>query len=157
MAASRTSSRSPSPARFRLRVAIGLLVAVATVACAPRRPVVPAPDVMPPFVPDVGDEEWNAAIPAEGSRIVPPRLLAGPARIDRSQLRSVPRPAVTTIAHIIRADGTIGLYRITRSTSAELTAKLIEMMRAQVYEPPRLNGDPVAVRGEVTYELRRGR
>ena len=156
MAASRTSSRRPWFARFRARVAIGVLVATATVACAPRRPVVPAPDVIPPFVPDVSDEEWNAAIPAEGSRIVAPHLLAGPARIERGQLRAIRRPAVTTIAHIIRADGTIGLYRITRSTSAELTAKVIEMMRAQVYEPPRLNGDPVAVRGEVTYELRRG-
>jgi hypothetical protein len=112
---------------------------------------------MPPFVPDVGDEEWTAAVPAEGSRIVPPHLRAGPARIDRRELRGIRRPAVTTIAHIIRADGTIGLYRITRSTNAELTAKVVELMRAQVYEPPLLNGSPVAVRGEITYRLARPR
>jgi hypothetical protein len=137
------------------RVVVAVLVAVCASACAPRRPAVAAPDLLPPFVPDVSDDEWNAAIPAQGSRIVPPHLLAGPLRIDRRELRGIRRPALTTVAHVLRADGTIGLYRITRSTNAELTAKVIVMMRAQVYERPLLNGTPVAVRGEISFRLPR--
>jgi hypothetical protein len=133
---------------------MGLLLA-SSAACAARQPVAPPPDVFPPFVPDVSDDEWNGAIPAEGSRIAAPHLLAGPAHIEvRSVLRRG-ETARTTLAHIIRADGTIGLYRITASSNPRFTAKVIEMMRAQVYEPPLLNGSPVAVRGEITYRFRR--
>jgi hypothetical protein len=136
-------------------VALGVLLATCGTGCATRTPPAPIPDVFPPFVPDVSDDEWNAAIPAQGSRIAAPRLLAGPADTDvRSVLRRG-ESARTTLAHIIRADGSIGLYRITASTNPQLTAKVIEMMRAQVYEPPLLNGSPVAVRGEVTFQFRR--
>ena len=148
-------SRPRSGARLLCGFAMGALLAIGGAACAPRKPVAPAPDVFPPFVPDVSDDEWNAAIPAEGSRIAAPHLLAGPAHIEvRSVLRRG-ETARTTLAHIIRADGTIGLYRITASSNPRFTAKVIEMMRAQVYEPPLLNGSPVAVRGEITYRFRR--
>jgi hypothetical protein len=134
---------------------MGALLALGGSACAPRKPVAPATDVFPPFVPDVSDDEWNAAIPAQGSTIAPPHLLAGPAHTDvRSVLRRG-ESAWATVAHIIRADGTVGLYRITASTNPQFTARVIEMMRAQVYEPPLLNGSPVAVRGEVTFRHRR--
>ena len=134
---------------------MGALLAAGGAACAPRKPVAPATDVFPPFVPDVSDDEWNAAIPAQGSQIAAPHLLAGP---GHTEVRSVLRrgeTAWTTVAHIIRADGTVGLYRITASTNPQYTAKVIEMMRAQVYEPPLLNGSPVAVRGDVTFRYRR--
>jgi hypothetical protein len=77
-----------------------------------------------------------------------------------SRLRHPSRPeagesARIAVAHIIRANGTVGVYRITASTNPQVTAKVIEMLRAQVYEPPLLMGSPVAVRGEVTYRFER--
>ena len=157
MAGSRWSSRRGlrSGAPLRRALALGVLLATCGAGCATRTPPAPIPDVFPPFVPDVGDDEWNAAIPAKGSRIASPHLLAGPAQPDvRSVLRRG-ESAWTTLAHIIRADGSVGVFRITASTNPELTAKVIEMLRAQVYEPPLLNRSPVAVRGEVTFQFRR--
>jgi hypothetical protein len=142
-------------ARLLRGFAMGALLAVGGTACAPRKPVAPAPDVFPPFVPDVSDDEWNAAIPAEGSRIAAPHLLAGPGHTEVRSVLKRGETARATLAHIIRADGTVGLYRITASTNPQYTARVIEMMRAQVYEPPLLNGSPVAVRGEVTFRYRR--
>ena len=43
---------------------LAMLLAAGGLACAPRTPRAPIPDVFPPFVPDVSDDEWNAAIPA---------------------------------------------------------------------------------------------
>ena len=63
--------------------------------------------------------------------------------------------ARVTLAHIIRANGTVGVYRITASTNPQFTSKVIEMLRTQVYEPPLLLGSPVAVRGEMTYRFER--
>jgi outer membrane biosynthesis protein TonB len=134
---------------------MGALLAVGGAACAARTPPAPMPDVFPPFVPDVSDDEWNAAIPAKGSRIASPHLLAGPAHSDVRAVLRRGESARTTVAHIIRVDGSIGLYRITASTNPQFTAKVIEIMRAQVYEPPLLNGSPVAVRGEVTFQFSR--
>jgi hypothetical protein len=133
---------------------MGALLAVGGAACA-RKPAAPVADVLPPFVPDVSDDEWNAAIPARGSNIAPPHLLVGPAHPNVRGVLRRGESARTTLAHIIRADGSIGLYRITASTNPQFTTKVIEMMRAQVYEPPLLNGSPVAVRGEITYQYRR--
>jgi hypothetical protein len=130
-------------------------VAVGGTACATRKPATPMPDVLPPFVPDVSDDEWNAAIPAQGSQIAPPHLLVGPAHTNVRAVLRRGESARTTLAHIIRADGSVGLYRITASTNPQFTAKVIEMMRAQVYEPPLLHGSPVAVRGEISYQFRR--
>jgi hypothetical protein len=136
-------------------LALGVLLAACGTACATRTPPAPIPDVFPPFVPDVSDDEWNAAIPARGSRIAAPHLLAGPGHTDGRSVLKRGETAWATVAHIIRADGTVGLYRITASTNPQVTAKVIEMMRAQVYEPPLLNGSPVAVRGEMTYRFAR--
>jgi hypothetical protein len=134
---------------------MGALLAVGGAACAPRKPVAPPPDVFPPFVPDVSDDEWNAAIPAQGSRIAAPHLLAGPDHTDARSVLKRGETAWATVAHIIRANGTVGVYRITASTNPQVTSKVIEMLRAQVYEPPLLLGSPVAVRGEVTFQFRR--
>ena len=157
MAGSRWSSRNrsrPGP-WVRLALALGALLATGVAGCATRTPPAPIPDVFPPFVPDVGDEEWNAAIPARDSNIAPPRLLRGPSGLDLQAVLRRGHSARTSLANIIRVNGTIGIYRITASTNPEVTSKVIEMVRAQVYEPPLLLGSPVAVRGEVTFQFQR--
>jgi len=141
--------------RVRLALALGALLATGVAGCATRTPPAPIPDVFPPFVPDVGDEEWNAAIPAKDSNIASPRLIRGPAGFDIRAVLRRGESARIAVAHIIRANGTVGVYRITASTNPQVTAKVIEMLRAQVYEPPLLMGSPVAVRGEVTYRFER--
>ncbi|HET6900404.1 MAG TPA: hypothetical protein VFK70_18780 [Vicinamibacteria bacterium] len=110
--------------------------------------------MFPPFVPDVSDDEWNAAIPAKDSNIAPPRLLRGAGLDVRTVLRRG-ESARTSLANIIRANGTVGIYRITASTNPEVTSKLIDMLRAQTYEPPLLLGSPVTVRGEITFQFTR--
>jgi len=157
MAGNRWSSRNrsrPGP-WVRLALALGALLATGVAGCATRTPPAPIPDVLPPFVPDVGDEEWNAAIPAKDSNIAAPRLIRGPAGFDIRAVLRRGESARIAVAHIIRANGTVGVYRITASTNPQVTAKVIEMLRAQVYEPPLLMGSPVAVRGEVTYRFER--
>ena len=132
-----------------------MLLATCGLACATRTPPAPIPDVFPPFVPDVTDDEWNAAIPAKDSNIAAPRLIGGLAHLDIRAVLKRGESAQAAVAHIIRANGTVGVYRITASTNPQVTSKVIEMLRAQVYEPPRLLGAPVAVRGEVTYRFDR--
>jgi hypothetical protein len=56
-----------------------------------------------------------------------------------------------------RADGSVGLYRIVASSNPRFTERVIQMLRSQVYEPPLLNGSPVAVRGEVSFQSTRTR
>jgi hypothetical protein len=136
-------------------LALGVLLATCGTGCATRTPPAPVPDVFPPFVPDVSDDEWNAAIPAKGSNIAPPRLIGGPAHLDIRAVLKRGDSAHATLAHIIRANGTVGVYRITASTNPQVTSKVIEMLRAQVYEPPLLLGSPVTVRGEMTYRFDR--
>jgi len=156
MAASRWSSRSRlRSASLPRAIALGVLLATCGAGCATRTPPGPILDVFPPFVPDVSDDEWNAAILAKGSTIAPPRLVRGPSRLDIRAVMKRGDSAQVTLAHIIRANGTVGVYRITASTNPQVTAKAIEMLRAQVYEPPLLLGSPVAVRGEVTYQFER--
>lgn len=157
MAASRWSSRRRSRSGWCLRwaLALGVLLATCVSACATRTPPNPIPDVFPPFVPDVSDDEWNAAIPAKDSNIASPRLIRGPARLDIRAVLRRGESAKASLAHIIRANGTVGVYRITTSTNPQVTSMVIEMLRAQVYQPPLLNGSPVTVRGEVTYQFDR--
>ena len=140
---------------MRRVLALGVLLAACGTGCATRTPPAPIPDVFPPFVPDVSDDEWNAAVPAKGSNIAPPRQIRGPAHVDTGAVMRREESARVTLAHIIRANGTVGVYRITASTNPQVTSKLIDMLRAQVYEPPLLLGSPVAVRGEVTYRFER--
>lgn len=156
MAGSRWSNLSSrSGWCLRRALAFGVLLAACGSACATRTPGGPIVDVLPPFVPDVSDEEWNAAIPARDSNIAPPRLLRGPSGLDLQAVLRRGHSARTSLANIIRVNGTIGIYRITASTNPEVTSKVIEMVRAQVYEPPLLLGSPVAVRGEVTFQFQR--
>jgi hypothetical protein len=154
MAASRSSNRSGLRSGRRA-LALAMLLVTGSTGCATHTPPAPIPDVFPPFVPDVSDEEWNAAIPAKGSNIAPPRLIHGPAHLDTGAVMRRGESAQATLAHIIRANGTTGVYRITASTNPLVTSKVIEMLRAQVYEPPLLMGSPVAVRGEMTYRFAR--
>jgi len=107
------------------------------------------------FVPDVSDEEWQAAMPMKGSSIEMPRLLRGEARLDAEGLLALNETAVTTISMVIRADGSVGLYRVVKSTNPKVTDRVIRMLRGQRYEPPLLNGQPVAARGDVSEELTR--
>jgi len=157
MAGSRWSSRSRSRSGSSLRpaLALGALLAACGLACATRTPRAPVPDVFPPFVPDVSDDEWNAAIPAKDSNIAAPHLVKGPSKLDIRPVMRRGESGQARVAHIIRANGTIGVYRITASTNPQVTSMLIEMLRAQVYEPPLLLGSPVAVRGEVTFQFHR--
>lgn len=160
MAGSRWSSRSRSrsaSASLPRAIALGALLATGGAGCATRTPPAPIPDVFPPFVPDVSDDEWNAAIPAKGSNIAAPRLIRGPARLEIRTVMTRGESARASIAHIIRADGTVGIYRITSSTNPQVTSRLIDLLRTQVYEPPRLLGSPVAVRGEITFAFDRSR
>jgi hypothetical protein len=134
---------------------LAMLLSASGLACAPRTPRAPIPDVFPPFVPDVSDDEWNAAIPAKDSNSAAPRLVRGPAGFDIRAVLKRGESARIAVAHIIRANGTVGVYRITTSTNPDVTSKVIEMLRAQMYEPPLLLGSPVSVRGEVTYQFAR--
>jgi len=108
-----------------------------------------------PFVADVTDEEWQAAIPIKGSSIELPRLIRGTNQPNAEGVLKLQETAITTVAMLIRADGSVGLYRIVKSTNARMTDRIVRMLRAQRYEPPLLEGRAVAVRGEVTHTLTR--
>lgn len=135
--------------------AIFVLAAPFGAACATHPATGRVQDLPPPFVPDITDEEWQAAIPAKGSGIALPRLIRGKKQPDDQGVLGLGETAFTTVAQVIRADGTVGLYRIVTSTSPRHTQRVIQMLRSQVYEPPVRNGVPVALRGEVSFQATR--
>jgi hypothetical protein len=136
-------------------LAVGGLVGLSLGACAAHRAIDPAPDTAQPFVSDVTDAEWQAAIPTMGSSIAEPRLLRGKANPDAQGVLKVGETALATVEIVIRADGTVGLHRIVSSTNPRFTERVIQALRSQVYEHPMLNGSAVATRGEVSFQSTR--
>jgi predicted hotdog family 3-hydroxylacyl-ACP dehydratase len=124
-------------------------------ACAARQPTDRVPQAVQTFVADVGEDEWQRAVPAKGSTIASPRLIRGKKQPDDQGVLAIGETATATVAQVIRADGTVGLYRVVASSNARFTERVIQMLRSQVYEPPLLNGSPVAIRGEVSFQVTR--
>ena len=85
------------------------------------------------------------------------RLIRGKKQPDDQGVLAIGETATATVAQVIRADGTVGLYRIVASSNPRFTERVIQMLRSQVYEPPSLNGAPVAIRGEVSVQATRSR
>jgi TonB-like protein len=137
---------------------VSLLVVLPTLcglACAARQPIDRVPQAVKGFVADVGEDEWQRAVPAKGSTIVLPRLIRGSKQPDHQGVLAIGETATATVAQVIRADGTVGLYRIVASTNPRFTERVIQVLRSQVYEPPMLSGSPVAIRGEVSFQATR--
>ena len=125
-------------------------------ACAARQPADRVPQAVT-FVADVAEDEWQKAVPAKGSTIALPRMIRGQKQPDEQGVLAIGETATATVAQVIRADGSVGLYRIVSSSNPRFTERVIQMLRSQVYEPPLLNGSPVAVRGEVSFQSTRTR
>ena len=131
-------------------VAAGLLVAASIAGCAARGVPDRSPTAPQAFVPDVAQSEWDAAIPIKGSSIAQPRLIRGKHAPDGQGVVPVGETATATVAIVIRADGSVGLFQVVASTHPRLTERAIEVLRSQKYEPPILNGAAVSIRGDMT-------
>jgi hypothetical protein len=137
--------------------ALVVLPTLCGLACAARQPNDRLPRAVPTLVADVTEEEWQKAVPAKGSTIAIPRMIRGKKQPDDQDVLAIGETATATVAQVIRADGSVGLYRIVASSNPRFTERVIQMLRSQVYEPPRLNGSPVAIRGEVSFQATRTR
>ena len=136
-------------------VPLVLLPTLCGLACAARQPIDRVPQAAQSFVADAGEDEWQRAVPAKGSQIALPRLIRGGKQPDDRGVLAIGETATATVAQVIRADGTVGLYRIIASSNPRFTERVIQVLRSQVYEPPVLNGSPVAIRGEVSFQATR--
>jgi len=134
-------------------IVAGLVVTAASVGCAARG--TPDRDVVPPqvFVPDVTESEWDAAIPSKGSSIAQPRLLRGKTAPDVRGVVRVGETATATVAIVIRADGSVGVFKVLVSTNPRLTERAIEVLRSQKYESPLLNGGAVSIRDDMSFTV----
>lgn len=132
-----------------------LLPTLCGLACAARQPIDQVPHAVQSFVADVGEDEWQRALPAKESKVALPRLIRGRKQPDDQGVLAIGETATATVAQVIRADGTVGLYRIVASTNPRFTERVIQMLRSQVYEPPTLNNSPVAIRGEASFQVTR--
>ena len=97
-----------------------------------------------PYQASVSDSEWSAAIPLRGSGIRL-RLRSGPAPIKISQ----PRPgksAQATVSIVVRADGTVGVYRVVETNDPSFARDFTEALPKERFEPPLVDGKPVSVR-----------
>ena len=137
--------------------ALVVLPTLCGLACAARQPTDRVPQAVQSFVADVREEEWQPAVPAKEPTIALPRLIRGKKQPDHQGVLAIGETATATVAQVIRADGTVGLYRIVASSNPRFTERVIQMLRSQVYEPPSLNGAPVAIRGEVSVQATRSR
>jgi TonB-like protein len=137
------------------RFALVALPTLCGLSCATRQPTDRVPHAVQTFVADVAEAEWQTAVPAKGSTISLPRLIRGKTQPDDQGVLAFGETATATVAQVIRADGTVGLYRIVTSSNPRFTDRVIQMLRSQVYEPPLLNGSPVAIRGEVSFHVTR--
>ena len=115
----------------------------------------PSMPVPASFVADIGDGEWAQAIPMEGDpRFKEPALRSGPKLPDP---KAVPLNTEQTVSLdiVIRADGTVGVYRVVHATDLGFLEEVLRFHRARVYEPTLLDGKPVAIRREVKDTMRR--
>src|SRR5262249_51139938 len=104
------------------------------------------------ILPDVSEAEWTAAIPLKGSGIPMPKQIKGPKRTEPP--RSPQEGTVyATVAVVIRADGTQGVYRVVATNDREFAAAYVKKLRQQRFEPPMKDGAAVAVRGEATEQV----
>jgi len=101
-------------------VPLVLLPTLCGLACAARQPIARAPQAVQSFVGDVGEDEWQRAVPAKGSEIALPRLIRGRKQPDDRGVLAIGETATATVAQVIRADGKVGLYRIVASTNPRL-------------------------------------
>src|SRR4029079_10617122 len=121
------------------RLILVVLPTLCGLSCATRPPTARVPHVAQPFVADVAEAEWQTAVPAKGSTISLPRLIRGNAQPDHQGVLALGETATATVAQVIRANVTVGLYRIVTSSNPDFTERVIQMLRSQVYEPPLLN------------------
>ncbi len=136
-----------------------VLVVLSLGGCATGSARQPAPSVPVPasFVADIDDVEWAQAIPVKGDpRFKEPALLSGPKHPDA---KAVPLNTEQTVSLdiVIRANGTVGVYRVVRATDLGFLEEVLRVHRARVYEPTLLDGKPVAIRGEITERMSRTR
>ena len=151
-----------TPARAALRqqglvrmVLSALLLTSSAVGCATHSTIEQPSPASQPFVPDVTQSEWDAAIPAKGSSIAEPRLIRGKKAPDAQGLLRLGETARVTVAAVIRVDGRVGLYRIIATTNPHYTERVLEVLRSQRYAAPIQSGTAVSIRGDMSFEATR--
>jgi hypothetical protein len=108
----------------------------------------------PLFVPDVTEEEWAAAKVFDKSFMKSPRMLAGVHEVEAVGVLPGER-GYAKVASVIRKDGTLGVYRIVTTNNAAFAGAVVAVLRRQRYEPPLLNGEPIALRIDWEYRVSR--
>ena len=105
------------------------------------------------FQPDVTEEEWAAAIPILELHGQAPEQVIGPKRVEVRFHDAVRQRVFVTAAVVIRADGTQGVYRVLKFNHAGYAKSVVAMSRSQRFTPAVKQGEAVAVRREMSYEV----
>ena len=130
------------------------IVILASVLAVPRRAASEhaAEPAVAGFVPDISDEEWEAAVPAKGSDIAL-KQIKGPKRAAIPPGLRAGQQLHATVAVVVRRDGTQGVYKVIATNNPAFATELVRALRQQQFKPPTRQGVAIAVRGEISQEL----
>jgi hypothetical protein len=93
----------------------------------------------------VTDEEWAAAKVFDKATMKAPGLLTGKHEVEAVGVPSG-QTGYAKVATVIRKDGSLGVYRILTTNNATFAGAVAARLRRNRYEPPVLNGEPIALR-----------
>jgi len=107
--------------------------------------------------PDVTAAEWEAATPMTDLENDAPRPLEGQQTFNVENAQIPPdRRSIVRVDLLIRADGTVGVYRVISATYESHLRAFVSWLRSVRFTPTLSDGHPIAVRGQQVSDIRTG-